>query len=575
MRTWKAVVSTLVLFSLVPVGVFSDSEQKGTKLSLPARKKNSFFAEIDQSILALLENGSPSSLIKILSSLRKSNGQYSDAERGILFIASGILRTCFSSEYKPEYLVTSPKDLSKNVYVGALEFALEGVYDYAAGSADFLSLVLPSVSFCVSQTPDADSFSVAEQSLSEALKIKKNSVLANYLMGKVLFIQKKYAEATSFFDTAHELAPDVFELSFDFASSLFYDGKIDRADAMARSLFASIPQENDIQRRNALKLCAETAFTVGDFDSAETYVARILQQESSSSYYLLFRVKILMSKGDYIRAASLLDVYSRTDSSSRDYLLLRSKIQRDWNKNYALALSTIERAVSLYGNDTDVLLEAARLASENGGTVSGMTAGELASLVLQKDGENKNARLILVKSLSGEKKWSEAYSLGKSLLEEEGSGASDDLLFSFIEIALHFGKKDEAWKIASKLYNERSDDEGVIQAYLSVLIETGRKSDAQKIIEKLLPKSSAKLKSFLYYQRSFLVSGEDALLSDLRSSLTANPRNRDALFRLYEIYFSKKEYRKAQYYLKQVVALSPSDETLISLNANLDSLLRK
>ena len=81
------------------------------------------------------------------------------------------------------------------------------------------------------------------------------------------------------------------------------------------------------------------------------------------------------------------------------------------------------------------------------------------------------------------------------------------------------------------------------------------------------------MKSFLYYERSFLASSEDAVLVDLRSSLTANPRNRDALFRLYKIYYNKKEYRKAQYYLKQVVALSPNDDSLLKLNSELETLL--
>lgn len=93
------------------------------------------------------------------------------------------------------------------------------------------------------------------------------------------------------------------------------------------------------------------------------------------------------------------------------------------------------------------------------------------------------------------------------------------------------------------------------------------------MIAKLLPTASAKMKSFLYYKRSYLVAGEDAVLADLRASLTANPRNKEALFRLYTIYYNKKEYRKAQYYLKQVVAQSPYDQNLLQMNSQLDAIL--
>ena len=66
----------------------------------------------------------------------------------------------------------------------------------------------------------------------------------------------------------------------------------------------------------------------------------------------------------------------------------------------------------------------------------------------------------------------------------------------------------------------------------------------------------------------------DDTLDDLRLSLTANPRNPDALFALYKYYFDKADYRKAQYYLRQVVALNPENSKLTELNAQLDSLIK-
>ena len=65
------------------------------------------------------------------------------------------------------------------------------------------------------------------------------------------------------------------------------------------------------------------------------------------------------------------------------------------------------------------------------------------------------------------------------------------------------------------------------------------------------------------------------MLADLRSSLTANPRNKDSLYRLYRIYYGKKDWRRAQYYLKQVVAIDPANPDYLSRNAELDKLLRR
>ena len=124
------------------------------------------------------------------------------------------------------------------------------------------------------------------------------------------------------------------------------------------------------------------------------------------------------------------------------------------------------------------------------------------------------------------------------------------------------------------MYKSNPNDESIIQSYIVVLIEQGKKTAALDLINSLLQTSSSKLKSFLYYKRSFLQSSVESSLSDLRSSLISNPRNTDALFRLYQIYYDKKDYRKAQYYLKQVVALNPNDSELKNLNEQLNLLIK-
>ena len=108
-----------------------------------------------------------------------------------------------------------------------------------------------------------------------------------------------------------------------------------------------------------------------------------------------------------------------------------------------------------------------------------------------------------------------------------------------------------------------------------MLVATGMKNQAQTLISSLMNGASMKMRSFLFYERSFYGNSEDEILSDLRSSLTANPRNKDSLFRLYKIYYNKDDWKKAQYYLKQVVALNPSDSDMLRLNAQLDVLQGK
>ncbi|WP_222703981.1 tetratricopeptide repeat protein, partial [Treponema pectinovorum] len=220
-----------------------------------------------------------------------------------------------------------------------------------------------------------------------------------------------------------------------------------------------------------------------------------------------------------------------------------------------------------------IILTAAFLAAETGMKINQKSAGELASLILQKDEKNVDALQIKIADLIQQNKWNEAYSVSSSLIRLKNS--PKNAIFTHISICLSSGKKDEAWNLIASLYEHDPKDEEVLQTFIKVLISTDRNARALKIIEQTLPSANSRLKSFLYYQKSFISTTEDAILLDLRSSLTANPRNKDALFRLYQIYFNKKEYRKAQYYLKQVVSLSPADESLLKLNSELEKLLSR
>ena len=126
-----------------------------------------------------------------------------------------------------------------------------------------------------------------------------------------------------------------------------------------------------------------------------------------------------------------------------------------------------------------------------------------------------------------------------------------------------------------RLYQENPDLETVQEMYIRTLVATGKTTEAGTLIGRLLPGASSQMKSFLYYQRSFLQSGSSDRLSDLRQSLTANPRNPEPLFEMYRYYYDNKDYRKAQYYLKQVVALNPSDAELLKFNEELEDLLAR
>lgn len=525
-------------------------------------KKYTYFSSVPENVLSDVEIGSPSSLRRAASSLRKSEVDYLENEKVLLSVAASIMKMVYPSE-STDWETPAFTDVTP--YMGAVQSAQNGIYDTSTGNVDFLTIVLPSLVITVSD--DVSSFfELSESALLQGISLRSDSTLAQYLLGLLYQKNTMLEKALACFSTARSLSPDCYQILFSYAECQEQLGNIREANNTAVQLLENHPSEE-----NLLKLCARTSYRLGNLNAAEEYILRVLQQEPNDLESLLFRARILMDKKEYVRAASLLDMYSRQDTGAKEYLLLRAQLQYDWSKNLSAAVSTIENALRLFPDDKDVLLFAARLAGLSYSTIAGKSADEYADAVLQKDPENETALQYAADGFVRKKDFKKAYELSARLIAKDS--ANSENLFRHVNICLEIGKQDEAWNLISPVYREKSGDENVIQTYIVALDATGRDSQALSLINQLLPSASSRLKSFLYYRRSLLQGDETSALSDLRSSLIANPRNSDALFRLYQIYFDKKDYRKAQYYLKQVVALNPNDEEYHRLNDALTLLL--
>lgn len=532
------------------------------------RKIQSYFGSIDKTVLQDLEIASPSSINRGLNKMRKAAIEYTESERVIYNISSRIMSEVWSKENQLVNVpaVSQVSGLGAS-YLAIMDSAKSGIFENRKGEKDFFLTVLPAL-VILSSTENTGYYADAETALLSGLKMRPDSVLCNYLLGKLYEKQKQYEKAVACFEKATEPGTTVFEVLYEKAACLVALGHYEAASSILDRLVIQFP--SDVQ---VLKLYANATLLMGDFPRAELYASQVLQQNPSDLEFVLFRAKIFVETGEYLKASSLLDVYAKSFPTQHEYLLLRAKLQKEWNKNLTVAISTIEKALSLYPDDEDIILYAAQLASETGSRVSGKTGVQLAELILKDDPDNVKGLQYSVQSLYNEGRYSEAYTLSKKLLGDKAVPQRAVLMHTKVCLAMHYN--DEAWKYAASLYEKNSDNIEIIQHYIEVMIKTGRTQSASKLINSMLSGTpSANLKSFLFYERSFLTSNEGTMLSDLRSSLIANPRNSDALFRMYQIYYGRKDYRKAQYYLKQVVSLNPNDEKYLRLNSELDQLLK-
>ena len=572
-RSKSIVLFFTAAFFLLPSVSFCAKKKKSAVVEVGpdetvklSSQKRTYFYKIEGDILSDVEYGSPESLKNAMSSLHKSSGDYSDAEKVLIYVATKIMQKAWPSQKISWENSKPPED---NPYVGAIKSFENGVFDSSTGNVDFLSTLLPT--FVILNTTIIDSDATATMllcasAIDSALELSPQSVIANYIAGLYYIYTQNYSASVKHLSYVYSKVPDVDEASIAYIKALRGNGDLELAASILQNSFKD---SNDLQ---FLKQKAYVSFESKDFDSAELYVAKVLQQTPNDLEFLLFRAKILVEKKDYIHAVSLLDVYARQDSSSLDYLLLRALIQLDWSKNTSAATETIEKALQLYPENIDALMFAARISSVTDLPVAGKYADELSAIILEKSPSNPSAMEYALDGLIQRSNWEEAYPLAKKLVSQ--GNTSYDVMEKYVSVCLKLGKNNEAFDFAKKVYEQHPEDESVLQMYILAFVSSGNRENVMKFIDSKLPSSNAKMKSFLYYARSFLQYNENNVLSDLRSSLISNPRNSDSLFRLYEIYYNKQDYRKAQYYLKQVLAINPNDSTVKKLNEALTKLIQ-
>ena len=540
----------------------SETSENGTKLP-SSTKTRTYFYKIDESIVSGVEDGSPESIRLAVSKLRKSDGEYAENEKVLMNVAAEIMHIVWPSEKATWEIFAETED---NSYTGAINSAKNGVFDSSTGNVDFLSTTLP-VLVILTQNISPNVYEQCEPSVRAALELNPDSLLINYLAGVFYKSKGDYQNAEKYLKLAYEKSSSVLEVVLAYSDVLVLNKKA----VLALQVMNSIPAEHD-EDILVLKERAKVSFSNKDYSSAEKYVAKVLQKTPNDLDFLLFRARIFIEKKDYIHAVSLLDMYARQNDTNVDYLILRARVQLDWSKNTNAATETVEKALRLYPDNEELLMLATRISSVTDSPVAGKYADELASVVLNTNPDNKEALIYAMEGLIQRENWNEAYKLSSQLIQNENAG--DEVILNHVRICTELKKYTEALETATSAYRQNPESETIIQAYVLAFCSVNTNEESLSLINGFITASSSKMKSYLYYQRSFLQRTEDSALADLRSSLIANPHNSESLFRLYEIYYEKEDYRKAQYYLRQVVAINPNDSSIRKLNEALTQLVK-
>ncbi len=526
------------------------------------QSQNSFspyFSTIDTSILLKIQKGSPASLKEAMTELRNDT---SEQAKVLLAISSTIMEYAWPSANSNRDI---PTDLPINVYTSTLSSLNRGIFENQFESGDYFTLTLPSL-VVFTQNPQTSYYAEAVEALEESLTYSNQSIVALYTLGVLYSKLLDYENAQFYLNEALVNDENNIDILYAYLDVLFNTEKFEEAYNLGLSLQNRFPNNARI-----LEFMARSSYELQNFDAAESLIAQALRYAPDNLSLVLFRAKVLFDLEDYLGVSSLLDVYARSNTNNKDYLVLRAKLQSAWNKNEPAAVRTVQDALLLYPDDFEVLLLAATLASSSGQRIQNKTAMELVETVLEKDSDNLDALSILVRESVVQQNWQSAYE-ASSFVMASGEASLESSL-QHVEISIELNRLDEARRTLETFYTPNSTDENIQQWNIRLLIAEQNFSEANSTITRLLPSSTGRLRSVLYFERSRLQSSDAQILSDLRTSLTANPRNEFALYGLYIYYYDREDYSKAQYYLKQVIALNPTNTDFLQRNAELDSLL--
>ncbi len=455
----------------------------------------------------------------------------------------------------------------ENSYLDALDMVTKGKYPQKTDMNTFLSTLIPAL-ILVKDVPVKNYTEDIELRIDRALQLNSKSVLPYYLQGLLYERQNRFFEAETAYKKAWDKAQSCYPAGMHFARLALQHAHNTEVSNIVYMLAEQFPDSIEVQTLLAQMYCAEEKWK-----EAYEIVKKIQDISEMSPDVFFLQIRILIRQKKYLQATMLLDSYAKKNKTEKRYLLLRTEICRGWTKNTAESQAYLTTAYHLYPHASDVLRACAELCFETGETISEKTTDDFISLLLRQDSKNAYALRLMVKQDIIRQDWDSAFKRAESLYESDPSEANRLL---YIESCIYIKRWREAVRIASAAYdNDGQPSTALTSLYLEALFGARMYGKLRSIIGERLPESRTELKSVLLYYEALIEKNSQKKLSLLRLSLLTDPRNTKTLFALYEWYYEHDDYKKAHYYLQQVIAFEPNNRKYARLNTNLIRLLEK
>lgn len=547
-----------------------DSNIKGSAIPLPkkgADQEQKASSKKKDELLKYIEISSHKSLTKVLNTVLSKPASLDEKDKFYLYLTTNLLEKLYPYDKNK---VKVPHFSKKNSYIEGFEALNVNEYPYQMPKNNFLSTIIPVLILATSELPK-----MFEEDVTSRINLAKNfnpeSPLPFYLEG--LFCERNYStlKAKEMYKKAISLDSSFYPAVLKYARLCNDSGEIEESLRVLKLLPKDYEDAEEVLFLNAFANIKKKETVL-----ATPYMEKLLSSDVVEGEGLFERVRLLIERNEYMKANSLLNVYTTKNKTDKIYLLLKARIAREWNKNDKTASQYLIQAYSYYPHHFDVLVACANLSLDSDISIQGKTADDFIQKILEIEKDNVETQKVLLKRELKNENWSSAVDIASKLVKINPSIENKGLL---VKAYLGNAQYKDALDISSDLYKtEKVVSNELFFDYLESLYRTGSIKALRQLITDNIETAKGEKLSMLYYYNAIAVAGRSSAnyLSLLRSALLTNPRNKVALFSMYEWYFSSKDYRNAQFYLKQAMGIEGgANKKYLELYERLNQLLER
>ena len=517
---------------------------------------------LSEEIRGLTETGILSSMLHALELIRNRDLSGSEFGRTITGVNTILIKLIYPGSPARLPVVDLPQTSN---YTRIIREAEKGVYvKPASTSSDFFEHILPYLA--VNAQTDAVVLADILKDLEKAQTLRPNSVMPPLFQGFIHERAQRYSQAERSFRQAYQISDECYPARVGIARARRIAGFPQEAIDILSDLIIRYPDNIQIKRERAISY-----YRNRDLSRALSAVDEILQADPRDGEIILIKASILLEQGQYPQSNASLDSYSSINSNNRTYLFLRARIQAEGNRNRDSALNYLRSILRVNPDDTEALVYAAGLLMDSQRPADQSEGREMLERLRRTNGSSIEVLSLSLRDAVQREQWQEAQGYLNRILAVRRT--VQDLMDAY-NVERGLGNNTRALTYARELYERDNSNHEYASIYISALINSGRRDEATRLLEsRINSASTSQTKSRYYYLRSRLQSNQEDALGDLRSSLFEDPRNLDAIIAMFQIYHDRREERRAVYYLKQGLAISPDHPVLKRYEKEYASLL--